>query len=182
MVLHALDHAHRAASGRDDKPGAYRLAGAHLHPRTTRRHRAFQEYLDATARRLAAEQARRYHARVVEDQQVFRSKQIREVNEMPVGDGASGAVEGEQAARGTLRQGRLGDQLRRQLKVEIFAAHGGRAWYPMPPRLPRLRPQSTRPWPRSWSSSSRSSAGMMASKLCALRSRCTRSVNFSPSP
>ena len=172
LTLHAFHDAHLAAGGSDDQPGPDGLAGAHLHPGTIRAQRALQEDLDAPAGWLGAEQPRGHHARVVEDQQVVRVAAA--AADRRSGDRRARRWRHPASAAGwpIARQRRLGDQFRWQFVVEIGAAHRGAHGIPCAPASA---------WPSAARSSSGPPLGMVTSRFCALRSRCTRSVSFSPS-
>ena len=80
----AGDHRHRSAIGVDDHPFADGLAGPQLRQRAPLADGPLQEHLDAPARILGAEQARRNHARVIEHQQVAGSQQRWQVGELQI--------------------------------------------------------------------------------------------------
>ena len=83
------------------------------------RRRAQQQALDgAAARHAAAEQPRGEHARVVDDEQIARAQQRREIADGAVPARAGDAVE-HQEPRGAARRGLLRDQLVRKVEVEI---------------------------------------------------------------
>jgi hypothetical protein len=83
---------------------------------------ARQRHLD---RRQPAppDQSRRDHLRVIEDEQVSRAQQLRQVGDIPVGGLSLGRH--HQEARAVARLGRaVGDQLARQSEIEIGEMHG----------------------------------------------------------
>ena len=110
---------------RDAAAGLRRLARAHLRPRLVPGQQAFDEDLDAPAAGLRAVQAGRDHARVVEDQQVAGLQQVRQVADAGIAQGRGRGRHHQQAARGALGQGRLRDQLGRQVVMEVGALQGG---------------------------------------------------------
>ena len=108
----------------DQRAGAARLARAHLHARLMRAEQAFDQDLDATAALLAAIQSRRQDAGIVEHQQIARLQQLRQLAHAPILQQRIAAFfvaarQHQQAARRTLRQRLLRDQLRGQLEMEI---------------------------------------------------------------
>ena len=121
-----------------------RLAGAQLHQRGAVREDALEEHLDATAGGLGPHHPRRDHARVVEDQQVARLQQTREVADRPVQQPPAGPAPavGLRSVRAAVpaRSGRQAGHRQSQITAR---AHGTTAEQPAvdwarPHRLDRL--------------------------------------------
>ncbi|MDT4832384.1 hypothetical protein FQZ97_659400 [compost metagenome] len=103
-----------------------RFRGAHLGQHGMRVQHALHQHLDLAAARLVAEEACLDHARVVEDQQVFRAQVIDDVAEGAVdqahrigGVGGRDPFHHQQPAGAAVGQRALGDQFWRQRKIEI---------------------------------------------------------------
>jgi hypothetical protein len=103
-----------------------RLAGAHLRQRDALIEQALHQHLDLPAAFLAAEQARMQHPGVVHHQEVAGAQPLRQLGNAAID--AIVAGDNQQAARRTLRQGRLRHQFRRQQVVEIGEGQGHR-WH-----------------------------------------------------
>ena len=101
-----------------------RLAGAHLRPRGVLRQQALDQDLHAAAAFLLPEQARRNHAGVVENQQIARLQPFGQVADVAIRERRVARRHHQQAAGGTLRQRRLGDQRLGQVEMEIGLLHG----------------------------------------------------------
>ena len=98
-----------------------RLADAQMRPDLVRaRQHPLDQNLDRAAAGLAAEQPRLDDAGVVEDQQVARLQQARQLAEHAVDPRVAATV--EQARAAALGGGMLGDQLGRQREVEVGEA------------------------------------------------------------
>jgi hypothetical protein len=67
-------------------------------------------------------EARGNHAAVVEHQKVARLEQRRELGKRPIPQGPGGAIHRQHAALAALRWRLLGNQLRRQVEVEVCHA------------------------------------------------------------
>ena len=102
------------------------MARAQVHERAARAEHPLEQHLDAPAGRLAPDDARRQHARVVEDEQVAGAQELRQLGEQPILDGARGAVEHEQTARAPLGERHLRDQLRPEARSGNRCAASGR--------------------------------------------------------
>ncbi len=105
-------------------PGLGRLAGTDMGQDLVRPQQALHQDLQAPAALLAAEKPGAHDAGIVEDQQVARPQQVRERGEQPVLQPAARAVQTEEPAGPAPRQGPLGDEFRRQIKVKVRAFHG----------------------------------------------------------
>jgi hypothetical protein len=114
QVLLLTQNLHRPAGGGDFKPGPDRLAGAQLHQCRAIGEDAFEKDLDAATGGLVAHHPRRDHTRVVEDQQVARLEQVREIPDGAVFHTAV-RVQDQQPARGAFGEWRLRDQFGRQV-------------------------------------------------------------------
>ena len=93
------------------------MAGAHQRQRERRFQHALHQHFDLAAARLAPEQPRLDHARVVEDEQVIAIEQFNDVAEVTVGEAPVRNV--QQAARGAIGQRMLRDQSCGQIEIEI---------------------------------------------------------------
>ncbi|MCY1504708.1 hypothetical protein D9M68_388890 [compost metagenome] len=111
----AAHHLERGAHGR-------LLADLHVRDHLVALQHALDQQFELAAGRLLAEQARLDHARVVEDQQVARTKQRGQFLEDAVGRGIAGAV--EQTGGGAFGGGVLCHQLGRQMEIEIGKREG----------------------------------------------------------
>jgi len=101
-----------------------RLAGADLGPRPLPTQQAFNQDLDPATAGLLAEQACGDHPGIVEDQQIARLQQRRQVAHVQVGEVLRRRRHQQQAAGRTFRQRRLGNQFRRQVVMEIGLFQG----------------------------------------------------------
>ncbi len=107
-----------------------RLAGANLADGVRGIDDAFEHDLDLAAAFLDAEEARLDHPGIVEDEQVARLEQARQVGEPAVD--MLRAADVQQAAAGALGRRVLGDQFGREGKVEVVDGqrHGLRSiWF-----------------------------------------------------
>ena len=95
------------------------LADAELRARLVRAGHAFDQDLDRAATFLVPEQSRRQHAGIVEDEQVARAQQRRQIGEATILEVSRDRVDDQQPARRTRSQRDLCDQLMRQIKMEI---------------------------------------------------------------
>ena len=77
----------------------------------------------AAARHSSAHQARGKHARVVDDDEVARLKESRKVDDASVCDASGRAIQMKQPRSRTLGGWFLGDQLGREVEVEIADVH-----------------------------------------------------------
>ena len=83
-----------------------------------------QQALDRTAaRHPVAQQARRKHPRVVDDQQVARAEKRGQVADRRLRGRAGGSIEGEQARPVPLRRGLLRDRIIGQFEIEVGNVH-----------------------------------------------------------
>ena len=105
------------ASARRSHAGAGRLAGAHVGQGAVGLGDALDQHLDLAAGGLVAVQPGLDDAGVVEDQQVA-GPQGRSVGEAPVMQ-LAGVIQVQQPAAAAFGGGRLGDELGRQLVVEV---------------------------------------------------------------
>jgi hypothetical protein len=125
----ATDHFEPAAVLEHDPPARpQRLAHAQLGEALAVVEQALEHDLHPAAGFLAAEQARGNHPGVVEDQQVARGQQSRQIAKSRIRHDPAVPVEAQQAAGRTLRQRLLRDQLGRQIEMEVTqfqAGHGG---------------------------------------------------------
>ena len=87
--------------------------------------RPLEQQLHLAAGFLEREQARGNHLRIVEDQQIAGSHELRQLAHLPVGERAGGAVERQQAARRSLGERLLGNEFFGKFVGEVGAAHGG---------------------------------------------------------
>ena len=101
----------------EHRAGLRLVAGADHRERERRLDDALDQRLDAAAGRLASEQPRLQHARVVEHQQVAGHEQALDVGEREVARRVARDV--QQPARRALGQRVLRDQVRRQVEIEV---------------------------------------------------------------
>ncbi len=157
LVLTTRDGRGRAAGKPDRRPHGGRLARAQLHQRAASVEHPLEHQLDAAARFLRAEQSGRHDARVVEHQQVATAQQLRQVGELPVGDGAAGSVQVQKPAVPASRGRMPRDQVVGQFVVEFGAQHGARMLaeglragpWTAARSISRAARAAAR-WPRSW--------------------------------
>ncbi len=83
--------------------------------------------LDAAARFLAPPQPGRNDPGIVEDQQIARAQQIRQVPKAAIGNCARRPIQMQQPAGRPLGNRVLGDELRREIETEVGSTHGARA-------------------------------------------------------
>jgi len=83
--------------------------------------------LDTAARFLAPPQPGRNDPGIVEDQQIARAQQIRQIPKPAIGQRARFPVQMQQPAGRPLGHGLLGDEFRREVEMKIGATHGARA-------------------------------------------------------
>ena len=100
-----------------------RFRGADLGAHALVGQKPFNQDFDLAAGLLLAIQACRNHAGVVEDQQVTGLQQVRQLTELPVLERGVARRHQQQPGIASVGQGRLGDQLRRQIEVEIGFLH-----------------------------------------------------------
>ncbi|GBF31603.1 hypothetical protein MnTg04_01564 [bacterium MnTg04] len=91
-------------------PGARSFAGPDLRGRAIAIDDAFDQDLAAAAACLVAGQPRRYHAGIVEHQQIAGVQEIANIGKPPVMQCAVGAIEAQQTAGAALLRRFLGDQ------------------------------------------------------------------------
>ncbi len=101
----------------EHRAGLRLVAGADHRERERRLDDALDQRLDAPAGRLASEQPRLQHARVVEHEQVAGHEQALDVGEREVAQRVARDV--QQPARRPFGQRVLRDQVRRQVEVEV---------------------------------------------------------------
>ncbi len=111
----AVSHQKLGAGGR-------RMARADERKRLARGLRALDEDLDLAAGALLPRQPRLDDARVVQDQGVARTHELGEILERQVAQGAA-RIEVQQAAGGAYRGRMLGDELGRQVVIELGDEH-----------------------------------------------------------
>ena len=157
LTLAAQHLGFAAGIQRDPAARLRRFAGADLRPRLVAGQQAFDQDLHAPAGGLLAEQARRDHPGVVEDQQVAGLQQPGQVAHRAVLQLARRLRHHQQAAGGAFGQGGLGDQGFGQLEMEVGFLHRGArnrarivAGRPRRPRpagklIPRPRAAAERP-------------------------------------
>ena len=75
-------------------------------------------------------QSRREHARVVDDQEIPRAKQRRQLGEAPMLHALARAVEHHQPAAAAFRRRLLGDQFVRKIEVKVGCQHKRKARQP----------------------------------------------------
>ncbi len=152
-------HGARARVSRQlDLPARLRLVTrAQVHEGAPCPEQPFEQDFDAPARRLAAHDAGRQHAGVVEHEQIACAQELRQLGECAIRKRAARAVEHEQPARAPLGERYLRDELGRQVEMKIAALHGGAIlaarW-----RRARLFWHTVRPLrrdPRPWASQQR---------------------------
>lgn len=97
--------------------GPGRMAGTDLRQRLVAPDGTLYQHFDPAAAVLDAMQPGMQDARVVEHQQVAGAQQVGQIGEAPVLPAV--AVHDQQPAGGALGQRELGDQLRRQVVIEI---------------------------------------------------------------
>ena len=106
--------------------GLGRLARPHLGQDPVRTQQPFDQDLHPPAARLVAEQPRTHHPGIVEDQQVAGAQQGGQIGEVAIRHPAARPIKAQQPARPPPRQWPLGDEIRRQVEVEVGAFHGRR--------------------------------------------------------
>ncbi len=114
-----------AAVERQLRPNRRRSTRAQLNPRCRRAKRPFEQHLDPAAGGLATIEARRQHARIVDDEEVTRADQVGEIREAEVFPTIF-RRDVQQAAGGPLRQRRLGNQLPGEIVGEVARSVGPR--------------------------------------------------------
>lgn len=102
--------------------GLRRLAGSHLGQDLAAVEQPFNEYFDLPPTVLVPQQAGMQDPAVIHHQQVATAQPSRQIDKH--GIAAAVAVQYQQATGRSLRQGRLGDQLRRQCVIEIGEGQG----------------------------------------------------------
>jgi hypothetical protein len=78
-----------------------------------------QTFGRTTARKTFAEQTCGKHARVVDDEQISRTKQVRKVSKLSVVEPSGRTIDHEQTRLAALGRRLLGDQLRRQVERKV---------------------------------------------------------------
>ena len=124
---------------------ARRLAGAHVGQCLVRGvgQQPLDQHLDRTAALLVTMKTRLDHARVVEDEQVTRVEQLRQLGEDMVDSGQAPRV--EQARRAALRGRMLRDQLGRQIEIEVVELQGAERFLHAAPIVPCAFDRPCRP-------------------------------------
>jgi predicted transcriptional regulator len=102
------------------------LAAAHQRQQPCVIKQALDQQLDPATAGLASEDACRDHPRVVEHQQVAGAQTLRQIGDGGIRDGATVAIQAQQATRAALDEWGLGDQRGRQFVSEVGTAHGAR--------------------------------------------------------
>ena len=118
LALAAQHHGVEGVGQAQPHAGAGRLAGAHVGQGAVGLGDALDQHLDLAAGGLVAVQPGLDDAGVVEDQQVAGPQQAGQVGEAPVMQ-LAGVIQVQQPAAGAFGGGRLGDELGRQLVVEV---------------------------------------------------------------
>ena len=119
------EYAHDASWRRHFEPFAYRFACTQLYESLSRADDTLQEYLDATAGGLRPYEPCCNDLRVVENKEIARTQEAREVVHGAVAGERTPIrlVENQQPARRSLSERSLGDQFGRQRVGEIMALH-----------------------------------------------------------
>ena len=125
-LARASDHSHldgrSIALQHDRRPWCRGVARADARQSAAWPGDALDEQLDLATSGFPAQQARLDHPRVVEDEQVAGRQELGQVGDRPVREPAR--CRHQEATGGPLRQWPLGDELRRQVVMEVGTAHG----------------------------------------------------------
>ena len=115
-----------AAGQRDRHVGSQRLARVCVRENAPPLQHALEQDLDLPASRLAANDAGRNDARVVEHEQITRAQQRRQIREPQVVQSCCRVLQMQQAAPRSLDRGPLCNQIFRQVVGEVGAPHWAR--------------------------------------------------------
>ena len=124
--LDAHDAQARLRRGADDEldAGAAPAAGPHERAPASPFEGRREQELDRSPAGVPRQDARRDDARVVDDEAVTRPQEIRKLGEHVVFERRARAVDHEEPRRAAHWARRLGDQLRREIVVELREVHG----------------------------------------------------------
>ena len=123
ITLATGQHQARAIGELDDRSRPGRLAGADMGERLVRRQQTFDQDLDPSAGRLLTEQPGAHDAGVIEDEQVIRAQQARQIGEDPVARAVLRAIKNQHPCPATLSERALGNQFGRKIVIKVRALH-----------------------------------------------------------
>ena len=128
----AAEHAHLAGRALQCSPQADGFAVPDLHQGGSLGERTLQQHLHGAAGGLAQPQTCRDHARIVENQQVTRLQQLRQIGDVQVPVQVATALHDQQAAGAAIGQWALRHQLCGQLKIVMLAHCRGHRFHRTP--------------------------------------------------
>jgi hypothetical protein len=125
QIVLTTEDADNASCSCHFEPFAYRFACAQLYNSLFRPDDTLEEYLHATARRLRPHEPRCNDFRIVENEEIARAQEGREVahGAVPRDGTILRPLEHKQPTRRSLGERSLGDQFGRQLVGEVMALH-----------------------------------------------------------